>query len=148
MNDNIFDDDDALDDYIMHEELKKENTIEKNQTEKEYIVNNIERIVETEENCGIVIEGANVIYDGPYLDDNMHAVVNAEIRVKSGAKINSDFHIIGTAFDKDGKILTSAAEDFEAKNFFAITPLKLHLSVKEKPVKVRIYAQKGASNII
>jgi len=148
MNDNIFGDDNAFDNYIIHDELKKEDNIKKNHTEKEYIVKNIERIVETEENCGIVIEGANVIYDGPYLDDNMHAVVNAEIRAKSGTKINIDFHIIGTAFDKDGKILTSAAEDFEAKNFFAITPLKLHLPVKEKPVKVRIYAQKGTSTII
>ncbi len=144
---NIFDNDNALD-FIMSEEIDKQNVNQVNNEEKEYIVSNIERIEETEINCGINIDGANAIYDGPYLDGNMHAVVNAEIKSRGGAKIKEDFHIIGSAFDKNGKILTSAAVNFKAKSFFAIAPLKLHLSVMEKPAKIRIYAQKGASTII
>jgi len=128
--------------------LIKKKTVTNVENEKEYIISNIERIEATEERCGIYIEGANAIYDGPFLDDNMHAVVNAEIRAKNGTTVKEDFHIIGTAFDKNGKILTSAAEDFDADVFFALTPLKLHLSVKEKPAKIRIYAQKGDSDII
>ena len=143
----FFDNDNALD-YIMSEEVEKQSNRPSHENEKDYIISNIERIEATEENCGIYIEGANAIYDGPYLDDNMHAVVNAEIRARSGTTVKGNFHIIGTAFDKNGKILTSAAEDFQAKKIFAITPLKLHLSVKEKPVKIRIYAQKGESSII
>ena len=144
---NIFDDDNALD-YVMYEEINRNENTSLNEDEKEYIVNNIERIKATEENCGICIDGANAIYDGPYLDGNMHAVVNAEIRALNGTKVKDNFHIIGTAFDKNGKVLTSNAENFNVKKFFAITPLKLHLSVKQKPAKIRIYAQKGESSIM
>jgi len=111
--------------------------------EKNHTISNIERLATTEENCGISIEGANAIYDGPYLDGNMHAVVNAEIHAVGGTKVEESFHIIGTAFDAEGKVLISAAENFNVDNFFVLTPLKLHLSVKEKPARIRIYAQKG-----
>lgn len=145
--DNIFDDDDALD-FIMFNEITKEERNMPAGHERKYMIDNIERIEATEERCGIFLEGASAIYDGPFLDGNMHAVVNAEVHAKSGTTVDEDFHIIGTAFDKEGKILTSAAENFEVAEFFALKPLKLHLSVKEKPAKIRIYTQKGQSMII
>lgn len=92
---------------------------------KNHTISNIERLAATEENCGITIEGANAIYDGPYLDGNMHAVVNAEIHAVGGTKVEEN-----------------------VDNFFVLTPLKLHLSVKEKPARIRIYAQKGDAQII
>jgi len=112
---------------------------------KSYIVNNIERLEETEKRCGIRIESANAIYDGPYLDGNMHAIVHAEIHAVSGTTIDDDCHIIGTAFDEEGKVMASAKEDVKADNFFTLAPLALHLSVMAKPAKIKIYAQKGLS---
>ena len=110
---------------------------------KSNTVSSIEQLVETEKRCGIRIESANAIYDGPYFDGNMHAVVYAEIHSLSGTDIDGDCHIIGTAFDENGKMLASAKVDVKADDFFTLTPLALHLSVTEKPAKIKIYAQKG-----
>lgn len=55
--------------------------------EKNHAISNIERPPVTEENCGISIEGANAIFDGPYFDGSMHAVVNAEIHVVGRTKV-------------------------------------------------------------
>ncbi len=146
-DDNIVNDDDAPD-YMISEEFEKMTEKSDERNGVTYAINEMERLYATEEHCGIIIEGLSAIYDGPYLDGDMHAVVNAEIHARDGNGTKEDFHIVATAFDRQGKILNSAAEDFSAEDFFVLAPLKLHLPVKEKPARIRVYARKGVSDII
>jgi hypothetical protein len=101
-------------------------------------IKNVERLEMMEDKCGVTLDGIYAEYESIDTDSN-YVNVRGEIQAKSGTKIDESLDIIITAYNSDGKVIATSSQEFDADNFFGISPFDICTGIIEKPVKIRVY---------